>query len=310
MAWVASDGGAVPHATDHVDLMDKFRDFIVANGAVEMEFSSGVSGIWKLTGSGDDEILFGTKIFTHVPLNNYAWILNGFTGYTPGQVWDNQLGAVINSPAALALWGSTIPYWFFINSRRAIVVAKVSTGYHMAYFGFILPYGTPAQWAYPLCVSGSTYRADTDTEPNQVGRPYLFSDPLARVSNFWCPLYQERSIGTLLIRLASGWRRLRNAQSFNTSSIYRWSGTFPYYWQYLDNFRNTPDGKYQRRAVDLIDGSEPWGILGSFDGLFFTPGVGLAPESVISDPDTSEEFLAFPNTSRESVGNWVLVRKA
>jgi hypothetical protein len=53
------------------------------------------------------------------------------------------------------LWDASIPYWFVVNGRRVVVVAKLNTQYEIAYLGFVDPYFTPDQWPYPLAIGGA-----------------------------------------------------------------------------------------------------------------------------------------------------------
>lgn len=303
MAFVQSDGAGVPHATDHIDLFDLWHTFLLANGAVELEYVAGTQNYVKLLGSGSDEIIFGAQVFTDTPLNCHAWILDGLTGFSSGADWGQQLGSLLVSPPALPLFDSVIPYFFWCSSRRAIVVAKVGSIYVHMYAGLYLAYSTPSQQPYPLCVSGSTYRGDSDGSTFQ-GKPYLFSNVDGRTSAYWNPIYNGISLGTLFVRDNSGWKRLRNVPTAD----FKYSGTRPYYLPYADNTRRAPDGTYPLQEIEIIDGGDPPNTLGVFEGVYFLPGDNLSPESIITIG--GDDFIVFPNASRSSVGNWCAIKVA
>lgn len=302
MAFQISDGAGNPHATSHTDLLAKIRTFCNANSAVEQEWVAGDRYLTKLIGGGSDAIYFGLKVFTDSGNAIYGLVLQGYTGFQSGQAFDSQLGAIASNPPALAGWNSTITYWLFLNTRRLIVVAKMSGTYHMAYCGLILPYGTPAQWPYPLLIGGSTYRGDTDNS----GKPYAYSVTNGKVTNFWTPINSDSSLGTLAIRDAGGaWYKLLNTAASNS---YANKGTFPYlYSTRYANARKTPGGNDLLRPIQVVNNS-PLGIYGELDGMKHVAGDGLTAEQTITVG--SDTYIVFPNVSRTGADQWVAIKRA
>jgi len=300
MAYEISNGSGIPHATSHSDLLAKIRTFANANSAVEMEYVAGDRYITKLVGGGSDAIYFGLKVFTDGGAAVYGLVLQGYTGFQAGQAFDSQLGAIASNPPALAAWNSTIQYWLFLNTRRLIVVAKISGTYHMAYCGLILPYGTPAQWPYPLLIGGSTYRGDTDNS----GKPYAFSVTNAKVTNFWNPLNADSSRGSLAIQDGGGsWIKL-----LNTQATFAGKGTFPYlYPARYANARKTPGGNDLLSPI-LVCNNSPLGIYGELDGIRHVPGDGLTAEQTITEDGNT--WIVFPNVSRTAGDQWVAIKRA
>lgn len=150
-------------ATDHADLLDKIITFAVANGWALIEDHRATTGV-ILQGEGaggTDEIFVGLRIYANAISETYGFELNGFTGYNDGAAWTAQPGTMAYNEASnqylpsIPLWNDSIPYWLSVTGRRIIVVAKVSTVYEFAHLGFMLPYGTPGQWPYPLVIAGS-----------------------------------------------------------------------------------------------------------------------------------------------------------
>lgn len=302
MAYEISNGAGTPHAASHSDLLAKIRTFANANSAVEQEWVVGDRYITKLVGGGSDAIYFGLKVFTDGGAAVYGLVLQAYTGFQAGQAFDSQLGAIASNPPALASWNSTISYWLFLNTRRLIVVTKISGTYHMAYCGLILPYGTPAQWPYPLLIGGSTYRGDTDNS----GKPYAYSVVNGKVTNFWNPINSDSSQGTLAIRDGGGsWVKLLNQA---TTSLYTNKGCFPYlYSTRYTNARKTIGGNDLLSPILLCNNS-PLGIYGELDGMRHVPGDGLTAEQTITVG--GDTYLVFPNVSRTAGDQWVAIKQA
>lgn len=302
MAYQFSDGSGTPHAASHTDLLAIIRTFANANSAVEQEYVAGDRYITKLVGGGSDAIYFGLKVFTDGGAAVYGLVLQGYTGFQSGQAFDSQLGAISSNPPALAAWNSTITYWLFLNTRRLIIVAKVSGTYHIAYCGLILPYGTPAQWPYPLLIGGSTYRGDTDNS----NKPYAYSVTSGKVSNFWNPINANSSLGTLAIRDGGGsWVKLLNTETANS---YANKGTFPYlYATRYANARKTIGGNDLLTPI-MVCNNSPLGIYGELDGMRHVAGDGLTAEQTITVG--SDTYIVFPNVSRTAADQWVAIKRA
>ena len=109
--------------------------------------------------SGVDDILVGMQSWKVTAVGAYNWCLAGFTGFSAAAAFLSQAGSHSTSKTnmpQLFLNNSSMQYWFFANGRRICGVAKVGGTYYAAfYLGYILPYGTPAAFPYPLAIGGS-----------------------------------------------------------------------------------------------------------------------------------------------------------
>lgn len=282
MAVQQSDGGATPHATDYIDLLAKLKTFITANGWTSVATTSDAE-YFAGSGGGSDEIYVGIQKFADVPNDNFAWILQGLTGYVTGVGFHDQPGAIPSNPPALPLWNSPIPYIFVCNSRRFIVMAKVSSLYMTMYAGWILPYAVPAQWPYPLVIGGCTYAQSTNSLI-----PFRYSTVTQDMSVFLIP--QNTTPGTLCVRTPDGnWQRPLNRPGQETV-IYNYfdgEGVWPHSNQFQDGFSSwaeqekTLDGQYALEP-QIIHQETPRNCYGEFDGLFHVAGRGQAVENVIT----------------------------
>jgi len=110
--------------------------------------------IWKAPGlSGTDQIYIGIKTYQNVSTGYYNWKLNVFTGYLAGNAFSAQPGRVSYN-ISIPMWAQAIPYTFVGNGQRIIVAVNISGARYSIYLGKFLPYATPSQWPYPVCVGG------------------------------------------------------------------------------------------------------------------------------------------------------------
>lgn len=120
--------------------------------------------IFRGTGGTSPETNFYFAIHTNgfSTSGYYNWMIRGLTGYTQASPITTYVTLVNQpglSPAAFVpLQNTTMTYWFQATNRRVIGVVKTGTAYHSFYIGFINPYGTEAQYPYPLAICGSADR--------------------------------------------------------------------------------------------------------------------------------------------------------
>lgn len=132
---------------------------ILRLGCVRLRDSSDVDvafsqTIWKAPGNdGDSEILVGIHILERQDADYFDWEIAAFDGYLATSLWREQAGH--HSKLFMPLWDSSIPYWFVADGRRAVVIAKISSQYEVAFLGFLDPYFSPDQWPYPIAIGGS-----------------------------------------------------------------------------------------------------------------------------------------------------------
>ncbi len=143
--------------------------------------------IWHGKGSGTDAIYAGILVSEVPASQQWNWRLLGYTGFSPTSNWTSQSG-VSDFPIYTAHTNLDEEYWFVLNSRRYVVVHDALGSMHSMYQGFILPYATPAEWAYPMVIAGEGSGA------------YAFNSPGTRSHG----IYFANSIGNGELRLPGG----------------------------------------------------------------------------------------------------------
>ena len=146
--------------------------------------------ILRGSGGGTDQIFVGLQTYVESGATNVE--LRGFTGYSSGLTWLQQPN--ISTPCYVPAQATAIDFWLSVKPRRIIGVAKTGSGnYSSFYLGFLNPYATPSQWAYPLYIAGST--SDSDV---------LSTSSSIEYSSIVDPIAHTNSDGPACIRTAAG----------------------------------------------------------------------------------------------------------
>ena len=301
-------------ASGHIDLLNKLvtflttnPDLVAANQQWEVLPTTESSQV-VLRGqglAGQDEIYL---TLSHVmdAANDVRNIgLRYATGYNPNTNEAGQPGA--STIVYATLWNQSIPYWFVANGRRFIVIAKVSTVYACLYGGFILPYGLPSEYPYPICVGGN-------------GAANLrWSVSSTQIASFWNPRSASASTATshmLKLRDTVGTeRRFFNQNSGSSESTH--SYTIPYAraggsWistgpDNQHDFRTSPDGKHVLQPVILTTSiAEAQNVWGEFDGVYHVSGFQNASENIIAY--NGEDYLVVQSSNRTTMHDYAAIR--
>jgi len=307
MAFVKSDGGATPHATDYSDLLDILVAFAVGTGDWEITddelAGNGFIILKGLDYTGDKAIYVGIKKYADVLNDIYGWILQGYTGFT-GAGFMLEPGAITGVLPVLPLWNDDIPYWLSVNPRRILLVANVSGVYVAMYLGLMLPYGSTGQWQYPLVIGGSNISNGAGTTVPR------YSDNSASMTVPFIPA-GGASNSNLLVRSAAGqWVRLFNSTdtvTINAGSFTTAHGISPYNSTFWTQCRANIDGDYPLRALRPMRGNTP-DALGILDGAKFVPGHLLSSEDTITEG--SDDYTVFQNTFRTSLFNFFAIQES
>lgn len=269
-------------ATDHLDLFDRLVAFlqlgITTPGGPDWELlrqdTSALTALFRAPGlSSTEEIHVGIGIAADAGADKFALKLWMFKAYVEGLGDFEQPGT--SSVRYMALWDTTMPYWFIANAQRLMVVAKVSTNYMASYIGKFLPYGTPGE--YPL--------------PYYIGTPSSAFDRYSvesnNVRNFFDP-----SETSLILHPSGQWWSAGNFRE--TSGEQTMSDSYGFMWPYSANIANSSQKDRWRECRNNIDGSYtlfPLRLLGDLpqrdwygelDGAFAVSGFSAASEDIVS----------------------------
>ncbi|NJK88128.1 MAG: hypothetical protein HC923_01185 [Myxococcales bacterium] len=232
-------------------------------------FSSDLELIWHGVGlAGTDLIYTGFRIGEVPASQQYWWELRGFTGYSSSDIFTSQPGTSLSY--FTPFWDQAMRYWISVTGRRVIVAAQVSTTYHCLYSGLFLPYSTPAEYPYPLFVSGefNAQKAYNDTDLNG------FFDP-----------------GQGTVTPSGAFRRVDGTWLQTRHNITPFAGFWPHnqLTQGRDWLLNLEDNGdvYPLFPMNLMEHNSSsvridHDVLGYLDGAVAIPGFGLASEDTIT----------------------------
>lgn len=281
-------------ATNHVDLYNKLRDFLVAGMSPTGERWTQISGnggvltatdeiVLKGPGlAGSDEVLVGLKIFASAGSDYFNLAFNGLTIWNPALA---TVDAQINRSGwkTLHLWDDVIDYWFVASGRRFIVVVRISTFYFASYVGFTLPLALPSQYPYPLFVGASSDLTTTR---------WSFVDP--RMRNF----FDACEGGAALLFPDVVWRWCANWQNTtNDGNQIDNVNMQPWRWDYTP-LRDNIDGSYTLIPATVVSNNPYQAQICRMDGVFRVTGFGNSAGSLIAVGGVNH--LVVPNVYRNS----------
>lgn len=195
-------------ATDYLDLLQIFKEFLIGNGSpasglnwvVEEERSSFTSPqtdipfgdadaleevaaqnnqnhdqiIFRGMGgvSPERDIYFAIQTLGLSTTGYFNWQIRGLTGFVQNSPITDYVGLQDqpgrSPPCFLALQNTTMTYWFMANDRHIKGCIKTGSSYQTFYIGFVNPFATEAEYPYPLFVGGSSFEENTIFSSNAI----------------------------------------------------------------------------------------------------------------------------------------------
>lgn len=301
----------------------RMGSLLLFNGSEQVNSSESNLAV-KGTGlAGADEIFLFFRTWYATDEGAYALLLNAGTGFLPNERSLNRQPGLNNfGNMVVPLWQAATPYWFVANGRRVMMVFKVSTSYESAYAGLFLPFATPAQYALPLYIGGST-------APNSDSYKYDFVH--ASHSGFAIPgMMSYPSSGDDFIQYSNGrvmlpdgtWFGLANRPNSSQNSeafVYGYNspGSIYPYNNFGDGvmtssnmtpFRENIGGGYSPVPLQLFQrkptGNSKW--LGQLDGVVQISGFGNGAENTgVIDGVT---YTVFQNCYRNSISEFFALK--
>lgn len=319
-------------ATDYQDLLNKLRLYLVAQGWTQLAWTQAgsLTGLSELkmrapgAGAGR-EVFINIRTWSDAINGIYSWEARAACGYSAAASWGTQLGESPNN-VSFNLWQNSTPYWFYVNDRRVIVVAKTGTNYVSFHAGFFLPWGTPAQYPFPLYIAGD-YHRNVAFSHNNSARRHCFdpgnhndAQPGAWVrtpASSWYPFYnhidstqnnyhQGPSKGPrgFVWPFGSGRGVGNSGGQYNTSTWNGGWGNNDFAWA-GDLMVPTQQNERCLMPIMLCPGDQA--PLGVIDGAYAVGGPNLAPEQLITIG--GRNFRAFQNVQRNSPDDFYCIEE-
>lgn len=294
MAWISGT------ANNYIHLLELLRNYLNANGYTILH-SSATQFYCKGPGlDGLDEIYWGINAFENSGSNYYNWEIAGSVSYREGRGGINHPGSSLQAGSTfILLWNQAIPYWFAVNGRRAILIAKVGTVFQIMYAGLALPFGLPEQYPYPLMIGGSSHTNTASyaaTGSNQVfcganvgdlgtgAGPGKFLTPLGT----WAPITNAGGSVNGVCKIAKSL-----THNFRAGIVPALDGTY-----LLDEISFAAFSTTSTRYIETA--------YCKLDGFFRVSGKNNSAENIISVDGSS--YLVVPDTWRSSIGDYYAVK--
>lgn len=303
-------------ATDYHDLLDKLRLWLTGTaGWTQLAWTAPASltdtaTLWvRGPGAGPDRQVFvGIQSRNDTTQPAYGWAVRGAIGYDSGLGFGQQQGS--SNEVFFNTWQNSIPYWFYANDRRFIVVAKVSTVYVPMYAGFMLPFALPSEYPFPLYIAGNYQSLKPADYTNSANR--FLTDPgtgsafyRRRTSSSWHPVWHHLASGSDTY-LEEGNHTTRGflwpmaVPRNNSNAGDDWS-MHGFTW-----LRPNINGEMPIWQSHLIDfGSQV--LAGALDGVFATPGFDRASEQVVTAGGRT--FRLFQNIYRSTGRDFMAIEE-
>lgn len=303
-------------ATHHNDLLDKLRLYLVAQGWTVDDYTAGATptdvAFLAVTGPGSlggEQPKVSIQTAFNTGTNAYAWAVGAYPQYDDALPFGLQ---VLNSPLAyLLLWNGTIDYWFYVNDRRFIVVAKIGTHYMSLYAGFFLPFALPDEYRFPYYVGASHVSL----------QPYNLNN--AGVRSFADP---GRGAAYYMRRAGADWGGFANAENtFNVLDAFagqsgpvvwpyrgfsaegRFESTTDIAWSFLQRMRPLANGRMPMWQCTIMDSTDR-AVQGILDGVFATSGFGRVPEQLVTVG--ADDYRLFISASKDTPKHYFAVEEA
>ncbi len=201
--------------------------------------------------SGTEEIFVGIKLYHDETNDYYNAKIAGFTGYAPSNTFETQPGISVQN--GVPLHNLSITYWLIANGQRFALAAKVGTPvYESFYLGKFLPYATPGQYPYPVCVIGALDAASA-----------------TRFSNTAQSMGYKGNQPDCQMRFVDGLWRTPRMWPFDNGHIA--GGT--------TRLRETPTDYYPLVPLILCDDTP--NVYGELDGIYYVSGFNNAVENIV-----------------------------
>lgn len=218
--------------------------------------------------AGSDNIFVNLISYGNATNDIYNIVGYSATAYDEDLLINQQPG--ISGPKTLYMWNQPMQYWFIANGRRFIIVCRVSAGVYATFYGgFMLPYGLPSEFPYPIVIGGCGASSTAERWSVQTDEHRAFFAPGNPSS------LELRSPENAQLKFCNT----------RASLDYTHGSTIPY----LNNpgMRTSPDGEYALDAVTLVTvkgrmSQTVGNVYGELDGVYHISGFGNSAENIVT----------------------------
>lgn len=290
---MAFQTGSVTNLNDFINTL---KTFLTTNSWTNVKDSGSPREL--LFKNIDNDIVIGFKLNTD-NLTYFNLLLNICNSYNAGNSFYSQVGSINHYPdnsvntndiaPVVTLHDNAINYWFFVNDRRLIVVAKCSTSYISFYLGKFLAYGSNGQYPKPYFAGANGF------EVNQ-----LLSDTDVKNEAF---IYQRsgKTKGVSVIKDENAnWIKINNSSVNGTTGL---GMIYPSNIQQTKLFKNSDDSYNLIPNILFNDTS----AAGELDGVYVISGSGLSPENTLTI--AAQEYVIFNNIFRTTQSDFFAIKK-
>lgn len=250
---------------------------------------------------GQDTIIVPMKLIAEPKNSIYNIVAYQARRYSPEKGVEEQYVDNLGTQpfAAMSLWNNPIPYWFFANGRRFIVVAKIALRYMSMYCGFIMPSGTDIEYSYPNAICGN----HTDLRYN-----HTYSNS-ARVGSMVLPTYSSNSWLSCVNVIAPNGKNvcfsISTTSQVSTNESNNFIGViFPYHInKYIGK---TVDNQYVLLPIEFVQVMGVYQSLGWYDGVFYVSGFENSAENIVTVNGVN--YICFPSPLHTGYNEWFAIR--
>jgi hypothetical protein len=266
--------------------------------------------------SGTDTIIVGMQTYRNAGNNVFGIKGRGYTTFDNTLTFDTMPG--LSPPAFVALSDTSFTCFFWVNSRRIMIAARIGTTDILWQFGYPLPFATASQYPYPLMITGSVQDATYNFQQNNYGQSCM-PDP--------CP-------NGCQVRWIDGtWLTVQHYNNNNAARANALSNSNPYMFQPLRDNSTTDNAETDNTGSEIVIFTQFAAnteivsiteisalplypvvltnanqLIAQVDGLYVVPGNGLSAGDTLTVG--SDTYDVFHNTWRTEFPDFFAMKRA
>ena len=250
-------------------------------------------GSWissTLAGGLDSNTYINIQRFSNETFDARNWTLKYAINFDTNETFDNQPGTNPQAIYYTMTDNVAMPFRIIANARRFIVITQSVLSFNACYAGFYLPYATPSEMPYPVCIGGNTTTGTNNSQVTNYTMGNFYDGP-----------------GTLVVRHVDGTHISFASYGSSTSGTRPGtaiaSNVFPYdqtssgaNYLIIDNEEGAGSDTWPLLSLILYTTTNQGNVYGELEGVFFVPSRNNFTNNVITI--NSVDYLVLQNTYR------------